>query len=185
MQFKIDEILDNFNSSPSVIDVSSESGQEFMVEPGIVQALDERFHVVGPNSDAMSAFVGAAAATLFPSSSVPYQSEEVINTTGSQIERQLIELIDEHQSHRSSSQHRSLTLNLMRPLNCLMIRENGGQLFFKQLWKTLRFNLANSKRKRPRQRSGLTPNTNLSTGVYCRIKQLPCDRGEYARDTSE
>ena len=74
-----------------------------MVEHGIVQALDERFRVVGPNSDAMSAFVGAAAATLFPSSSVPYQSEEVIDTTGSQIERQLIELIDKHQSHRSSS----------------------------------------------------------------------------------
>ena len=101
MQFNIDQILDNF-ISPSVIDVSSDSGEEFTVEPGNVQALDERFCVVGSNSDAMSAFVGAAVATLFPSSSVRYQSEEVIDTTGSQIERQLMELIDENQSHRSS-----------------------------------------------------------------------------------
>ena len=51
----------------------------------------------------MSAFVGAAAATLFPSSSVPFQPQEVVDTAGSQIERQLMEMIDEHQSHRSSS----------------------------------------------------------------------------------
>ena len=70
MQFNIDEILDNFNSSPSVIDVSSESREEFIVEPGNIEALDKRFRVVSPNSDAMSAFVGAVAATLFPSSSV-------------------------------------------------------------------------------------------------------------------
>ena len=98
MQTNIDEI-----SSPSVIDVSSESGEEFMVEPGNVQALDERFRVGGPSSDAMSAFVGAAAATLFPSFSIPYQTEEVIDTDGSQIERQLMELVEEHSSNGSVS----------------------------------------------------------------------------------
>ena len=80
MQFNLDEMLDNFDSPPSIIDVSSESREEFMVEPGDVQALDERFRVGGPTTDAMSAFVGAAAGTLFPSSSVPYQTEEVIDT---------------------------------------------------------------------------------------------------------
>ena len=50
----------------------------------------------------MSDFVGAAAATPFSSSSVPFQAEEVVDTAGSQIERQLMEMIDEHQSHRSS-----------------------------------------------------------------------------------
>ena len=82
--------------------MSSESGEEFTVEPGNFQALDERFRVARPDSDVMSAFVGAAAATVFPSS-VPFQTEEVIDTTGSQIERQLMEMIDEHHSHRSSS----------------------------------------------------------------------------------
>ena len=51
----------------------------------------------------MSAFVGAAAATLFPSSAVPYQNEETIDTAGSQIERQLMELVEEHQSNDSAS----------------------------------------------------------------------------------
>ena len=73
-----------------------------MVEPGDVQALDERFRIGGP-ADAMSAFVGAAAATLFHSSSVPYQNEETIDTAGSQIERQLMELVEEHQSNDSVS----------------------------------------------------------------------------------
>ena len=74
-----------------------------MVEPGDVEALDERFRIGSPSADAMSAFVGAAAATLFPSSAVPYQNEETIDTAGSQIERQLMELVEEHQSNDSVS----------------------------------------------------------------------------------
>ena len=103
MQFTIDEMFDNFDSPPSIIDISSESGEEFVVEPGDFQALDERFRVGGPSADAMSAFVGAAAATLFPSSAVPYRNEETIDTAGSQIERQLMELVEEHQSNDSAS----------------------------------------------------------------------------------
>ena len=96
-------MFDNFDSPPTIIDVSSESGEEFVVEPGDVQSLDERFRVEGPSADAMSAFVGAAAATLFPSSAVPYQNEETIDTAGSQIERQLMEIVEEHQSNDSAS----------------------------------------------------------------------------------
>ena len=103
MQFNIDETFDNLDSPPSIIDISSESGEEFVVEPGDIQALDERFRVGGPSADAMSAFVRAAAATLFPSSAVPYQNEETIDTAGSQIERQLMELVEEHQSNDSAS----------------------------------------------------------------------------------
>ena len=103
MQFDTDEMLDSFNSPPSIIDVSSESGEEFTVEPGDVQALDERFRVGGSTTDVMSAFVGAAAATLVPSSAVPYQTEEFIDITGSQIERHLVELVEEHQSNDSVS----------------------------------------------------------------------------------
>ena len=93
-------MFDYLRSSLSVIDVSSESGEEFTVEPGNVQKLDERFHVGGHSTDAMPAFAGAAAATLFPSHSLPHQSQDVTDTSGSQIERQLI---DEHQSHQSIS----------------------------------------------------------------------------------
>ena len=96
-------MFDNFDSPPSIIDVSSESGEEFMVEPGNVQALNERFRVEGPSTDAMSVFVGAAAATLFPSSAVPDQNEETIDTAGSQIERQLMKLVEEHRSNDSAS----------------------------------------------------------------------------------
>ena len=103
MQFNIDEMFDNFDSPPSIIDVSSEYGEEFMVEPGDVQALGERFRIGGPSADAMSAFVGAAAASLFPSSAVPYRNKETIDTAGSQIERQLMELVEEHQSNDSVS----------------------------------------------------------------------------------
>ena len=66
MEFDLDEMFRNIRSSPSIIDVSSESCEEFMVEPGDTQTLDERFPVRGPNTDAMSAFMNAAAATLFP-----------------------------------------------------------------------------------------------------------------------
>ena len=34
MQFSLDEIFDNFRSSPSIIDVSNESGEELTVETG-------------------------------------------------------------------------------------------------------------------------------------------------------
>ena len=51
----------------------------------------------------MSAFVGASAATPFPPHSPLLQPQNATDLSGSQIERQLIELIDEHQSHWSIS----------------------------------------------------------------------------------
>ena len=63
MQFNMDEMFDNIGSSPSIIDVSSESGEEFARD---LQALNKKFGVGGPSTDAMSAFVDAAAATLPP-----------------------------------------------------------------------------------------------------------------------
>ena len=93
--------MDTFGSSPSVIDISSESGEEITVEPGNVNALEERFRVGAPVSNAMTAFVGAAAMTLFPQSTVSQLDTEIIDTAGSQIERQLLDLIDEHQSNHS------------------------------------------------------------------------------------
>ena len=93
--------MDSFGSSPSVIDISSESGEEFTVEPGNVNAIEERFRVGAPGSNAMTAFAGAAAMTLFPQSTASQLDTEIIDTAGSQIERQLLDLIDEHQSNHS------------------------------------------------------------------------------------
>ena len=108
MQFDINEKFGNLGSSISIIDVSGESEEEFTAEPGNVQARDERFRVGGTSTDAMPAFVGAATATLFLSPSFPHQSEDLINTSRSQIERQLMNLVEEHQNHEKSRNHHSL-----------------------------------------------------------------------------
>ena len=101
LQFRLDDLMDTFGSSPSVIDISSESGEEFTVEPGNVNVIEERFRVGAPGSNAMTAFAGAAAMTLFPQSTVSQLDTEILDTAGSQIERQLLDLIDEHQSNHS------------------------------------------------------------------------------------
>ena len=101
LQFRLDDLMGTFGSSPSMIDISSESGDEFFVEPGDVSAIEERFRVGAPRSSAMSAFVGAAATTLFPQSTFQQADTEVIDTAGSQIERLLPDLFDEHQSNHS------------------------------------------------------------------------------------
>ena len=93
--------MDTFGSSPSIIDISSESGEEFTVEPGDVGAIEERFRAEAPGSSAMFAFVGAAATTLFPQSTFQQADTELIDTAGSQIERQLLDLIDEHHGNHS------------------------------------------------------------------------------------
>ena len=46
-------MFDYLRSSPYVIDVPSESSEEFTVKPGNVQELDEIFHVGGPKTDAI------------------------------------------------------------------------------------------------------------------------------------
>ena len=101
LQFRLDVLMGTLASPPSIIDISSESGEEFTVEPGDVSAIEERCRVGAPGSSAMSAFVGAAATTLFPQSTFQQADTEVIDTAGSQIERQLLDLIDEHHSNHS------------------------------------------------------------------------------------
>ena len=86
LQFGPDNLMDTFRSSLSIKDISSESGEEFNVEPGDVSAIEERFRVGAPGSSAMSAFVGAAATTLFPQSTFQRADTEVKDTAGSQIE---------------------------------------------------------------------------------------------------
>ena len=53
--------------SPGIVDISSDSGEEFVVHPNDLSDVEERFRVGGPRSDMLTAFVGATTATLFTS----------------------------------------------------------------------------------------------------------------------
>ena len=94
LQFNLDEDLGYSPISPDVIDISSESGEEFIVEPGNIAQLDEKFRVNTMGSNIMTAFVGSATASLFPPSNYVGQQGS-INTAGTHIEREIMELIEE------------------------------------------------------------------------------------------
>ena len=103
LQFNLKDSALMAIESPGIIDVSSDSGEEFLVQRGDIPNLEERFRVGGPGTDVMSAFMGAASATLFPSRSIDPDPYEIIDTAGTNIERQLMEVIDEQNFGRESS----------------------------------------------------------------------------------
>ena len=93
-QLNITEDLGYSPISSDVIDISSESGEEFVVEPGNIIQINERFRINTMGSNIMTAFVGSATAALFPpSNSVDRQG--TIDTAGTTIEREIMELIEE------------------------------------------------------------------------------------------
>ena len=92
--FNITENLSYSPISPEVVDISSESGEEFIVEPGNIAQIDERFGINTMGSNMMFAFVGSAAAVLFPQPN-PINRQETVDTAGSSIEREIMELIEE------------------------------------------------------------------------------------------
>ena len=95
LQFNLEEDSLYSPISPDVIDISSNSGDEFLVEPGNVPQLEERFRVNQTTHDVMTTFMGAATAKLFPSGNDPILQGSVIDTTGTGIEQELMELIEE------------------------------------------------------------------------------------------
>ena len=95
LQFVLEEDSLYSPISLDVIDISSNSGDEFLVERGNVTQLDERFRVNQITQDAMTTFMGAATAMFFPSSNDPILQGNVIDTTGTGIEQELMELIEE------------------------------------------------------------------------------------------
>ena len=97
LQFNLEEELVLPSLSPVIIDVSSDSGDEFIVHPGDVSELEDRFRPGGPRSDVMTAFMGAATASLFPTSTSGSREDEVIDISGTRIERQLVDLMEEDQ----------------------------------------------------------------------------------------
>ena len=89
--------------SPGIVDISSDSGEEFVVHPDDLSEIEERFRVGGPRSDMLKAFVGATSANLFTSGPEDPSIAETIDTAGTQIERQMMEIIEEHQFSSGSS----------------------------------------------------------------------------------
>ena len=157
--FDVGEMSDYSRSSPSVTDVSGDSEEEFRVDPGNVHELGERFRIRGPNSDVMSAFVGAAVATPFPYQSPRLQLQNATDVSGSQIERELIELIDEHQSHTSISATSFIDTEFAES------PESPDDQEMKDSQSSLRCNLTNPKRERPRYRSGPRPIRSYPPGI--------------------
>ena len=103
LQFNLEDSPLLSIQSPSIIDVSSDSGEEFVVQPSRLPVIEGRFRVEGPRSVMMTAFVGATSATLFASKPEDPVVTEIIDTAGTQIERQMMDIIEEHHFSRESS----------------------------------------------------------------------------------
>ena len=88
---------DSMNPALDLINISSSSGEEFMVEPLSVNDLDERFRSAPyPLTDMSTAFMGAAGPVLFPSSTDPQAGDgQQIDTRNSRIENELMDLMDD------------------------------------------------------------------------------------------
>ena len=86
-------------TSPALelINISSSSGEEFVVEPFSLAELEDRFRVPRSHlADLPTAFVGAAEAVLFAREiEMGNDSEHHVDTRGSNIENDLMDLLDE------------------------------------------------------------------------------------------
>ena len=95
LQFNLDKDIGDSPISPEVINISSEAGEEFTVEPSNTAQLKEKFRINTIESNIMTAFVGSATASLFPPSNKAGQQES-IDTSGTRIETGIMELIEEN-----------------------------------------------------------------------------------------
>ena len=94
LQFNLDKDLGYSPISPEVISISSETGEEFTVEPSNTAQLNKKFRINTIESNIMTAFVGSATASVFPPSNKSGQ-EESIDTSGTRIESEIMALIEE------------------------------------------------------------------------------------------
>ena len=95
LQFAIEEDTLYSPLSPDVIDISSNSYSEFLVEPGNVFQLLDRFRASVADGDPMNAFVRSTAALLFPSGGNEVPTQDTIDVRGTRIERELMDLVEE------------------------------------------------------------------------------------------
>ena len=102
LQFNLEEELMLPSLSPAIIDASSDSGDEFIVHPGDLSEIEDRFRPGGPRSDVMTAFIRAATASLFPAPTRRSEEYKRIDISGTRIERQLVDLMEEDQHNYES-----------------------------------------------------------------------------------
>ena len=93
LQFDIDEDPLYSPISPDVVNISSGSEGDFSIAPGDVAEFDERFRIDTAGSNLMSAFMGAAAATLYLDPETGPGQPSATITSGTQLERELMDLI--------------------------------------------------------------------------------------------
>ena len=83
-------------NSPGLINISSDSGEEFVTEQSYVDPIDLRFRAGGPLQDPMLAFVNEDAARLFAVSETASREDSFIGVTGTDIEREILSTITEN-----------------------------------------------------------------------------------------
>ena len=129
LQFNPEEELVLLFLSPAIIDVSGDSGDEFIFHPGDVLELEDRFWPGDPQSDVMTAFMGAATASLFPTSTRKSREDEEIDIPGTRIERRLVDLMEVYQhiyeSPSTSFIDTELEVSPMSPWES-QVREEGS-----------------------------------------------------------
>ena len=93
LQFNVDEDCLYSPVSPDKVDISSESEDVFSITPGDTTQLEERFRINPAGSNLKSGFVGATTATRFPDTNASLEQDAVTIASGTQLERDLMELI--------------------------------------------------------------------------------------------
>ena len=95
--FTIDEDMQSISiNSPALINISSDSGEEFVTEQSYVDPIDLRFRAGGPLQDPMLAFVNEDAARLFAVSETASREDSFIDVIGTDIEREILSTITEN-----------------------------------------------------------------------------------------
>ena len=83
-------------NSPGLINISSDSGDEFVTEQSYVDPIDLRFRAGGPLQDPMLALVNEDAAKLFAVSETVSREDYFIDVIGTDIEREILSTITEN-----------------------------------------------------------------------------------------
>ena len=86
-----------------MINISSDSWEEFLTEQPNSEPIDLRFRIGGPPKDPMTAFVNEDAARLFAVSEPESREDSVIDITGTDIEREMLSMISENTELRNIS----------------------------------------------------------------------------------
>ena len=95
--FTIDEDMQSLSTnSPGLINISSDSGEEFLTEQPNSEPIDLRFRAGGPLEDPMVAFVSEDAARLFAVNEMVSREDSFIDVTGTDIEREILSTITEN-----------------------------------------------------------------------------------------